>query len=686
MGPLRVAAAVAVTVLTLGIGVPGRPLLASGMDLRVLVVTDGGPGADADRRPPARGRCAVPAGRPAGPGAAGDRRRLPGRRRTGRTTRRSCSQRPTRSADPELGRAAGVRAAVRGAAGGAYIWPSPRGRAGPDGLDRPARRADRHGHPAAAWPGRSATCAGRCRSRTTPRRCRRPTASWRRPPARPSPRTSTAEAPAAPRGVLVGVYTPRRPRELVLTFAYNPHQQQFRLLAPRHREVAHPRCPPGPAPQLLRRARRRRVRWPTTAGTPSATAPSGDVDCANGGRHRRPIRMVPPTRATPRLAARPAASRSTWSTTGAGSVDEPSDNGADPLDRRRCWPAGRLPLGQPHLHATRTSAACRTSRWCPGGAPPTRRRRHPVGEPRPTSATRSPATRLGAGTGCRSTTGELVTGEHSGLKTLPQQPAGQPEPGARAGRQRRRRGSPRTTRASREQRTVGPAATVPRLPDERLLQRGHRRRAGRRVQLDLHPPGRRRQRHLRGQPGHSPASSRWTRPPASGHIVPLETRIALTRPRQRPAAALRAPVQPGRGPHALPGAGRDPGPLPGACWRTTRRSSASARPPTVRSCAGRHAGRAPSRPAWSPPAGRRPGGRRRAGRAGRPADRAGGQPGRRPDLRHGVRRRPLRLDERHVGGGRAALNARLDERHVGGGRAALKPRTRRARSARTDTV
>ena len=55
------------------------------------------------------------------------------------------------------------------------------------------------------------------------------------------------------------------------------------------------------------------------------------------------------------------------------------------------------------------------------------------------------------------------------------------------------------------------------------------RRGGRRVQLDLHQPRQRRQRHLRGQPRdhHLHAAPLDTTTGYTDYIVPLETRIAL---------------------------------------------------------------------------------------------------------------------------------------------------------------
>ena len=124
---------------------------------------------------------------------------------------------------------------------------------------------------------------------------------------------------------------------------------------------------------------------------------------------------------------------------------------------------------------------------------------------------------------------ELVTGEHSGLKILPQQPETNPNlaPALTAnGIQWLAADNSRMP----EQIAVGSALTVPRYPMNVYFNVGQARRAGRRVQLDL---------HARADGGSgicedNPATVTCITPLSTttgytSYIVPLETRIALAR-------------------------------------------------------------------------------------------------------------------------------------------------------------
>ena len=135
---------------------------------------------------------------------------------------------------------------------------------------------------------------------------------------------------------------------------------------------------------------------------------------------------------------------------------------------------------------------------------------------------------------------EYLSGEHSGLFLLPQQPADNPNfarstdpgrhPAHRLRRITRQRGPPGG------QRNDDPAP-----PDSALLQHRHASSSRRRIQLAVQHARQRRQRLLRGQPGNgdlhrTPRSSNWI------HVVHRADRRRLRpelHPQQRPAAVLR---------------------------------------------------------------------------------------------------------------------------------------------------
>ena len=148
---------------------------------------------------------------------------------------------------------------------------------------------------------------------------------------------------------------------------------------------------------------------------------------------------------------------------------------------------------------------------------------------------------------------ELVAGEHSGTKILPQQPDDNPNfVAALTAQNIKWLGMD----ASREpaQRGVGSALGVPRHPINIFYNVANPDGRGLRVQLDLHLGGRRRQRDLHREPG----DDHLHRPARPGHRVhrPHRARAgpdhARLRPDQRPAAVLRPPVEPGRERPALP--------------------------------------------------------------------------------------------------------------------------------------
>ena len=136
-----------------------------------------------------------------------------------------------------------------------------------------------------------------------------------------------------------------------------------------------------------------------------------------------------------------------------------------PADRPRWWRTRPSSAGSTTPTSTRTSAASRTSRSSPWQLRDRRLRRHAVGvagrHHRADQAATSTGPRARAS---RSTPSELVTGEHSGLKTLPQMPADNPNLAPGAERRPASSTSPPTPPASRPPAPVGNAATVPRYP------------------------------------------------------------------------------------------------------------------------------------------------------------------------------------------------------------------------------
>ncbi len=158
---------------------------------------------------------------------------------------------------------------------------------------------------------------------------------------------------------------------------------------------------------------------------------------------------------------------------------------------------------------------------------------------------------------------EYLSGEHSGLFFLPQQPTDNPNFGpalAQAGI--KTIGSD----ASRDNvsRQVGTATTIPRHPDRAVLQHLHPGTGGRRVQLVVHHPRQWRQRLLRGQPGNRDLH-RAARPGNRIHVVHRADRRRLRHelhPQQRPAAVLRAHLEPDRRPTGVQPARHHPRHVP----------------------------------------------------------------------------------------------------------------------------
>ncbi|MFF8833406.1 hypothetical protein [Streptomyces sp. NPDC015131] len=227
------------------------------------------------------------------------------------------------------------------------------------------------------------------------------------------------------RGVLVGEYRHDGRRELVVTFAYNQHQQQFRLLArgivdwmtgqtrlgtSRHYFAVH-----------VDDVFAADDRWDTTLNcTP------GDVDCAPGTGTPNPIRM---TAADVEHAVRWSRERGftlDMAFNGGGSVEHREENGgSDPAaDRliadREAFRWINHTYDHPYLGCEQDVSAvpwkCATA---PDGSVRYVSRAeidHQIADNR----------RWAERAGLPLRTGELITGEHSGLRLLPQQPDDNP--------------------------------------------------------------------------------------------------------------------------------------------------------------------------------------------------------------------------------------------------------------------
>ncbi|MCP9207578.1 hypothetical protein [Streptomyces cucumeris] len=275
------------------------------------------------------------------------------------------------------------------------------------------------------------------------------------------------------RGALVGEYAHDGRRELVVTFVYNQYQSQFRLLARGIVEWATQGIHLG-ADRNYYAVHVDDVfagddRWDTELNcTP------GDVDCAGAGddAENDPIRM---TAADARYAEE-------WSTdhgftldmafNGGGSEAYKDENGgSDPLAQRLLADQGSYrwinhTYNHPFLGCVQDTSVVP---WkCSTGLLGTTRW---VG---PADITGQINDNLSwAGRNSLSVDrAELVTGEHSGLKTLPQQPSDNPNL-APALTLTRVTSLAADASREKEQRTLGPATTVPRHPMNIFYNAGH---------------------------------------------------------------------------------------------------------------------------------------------------------------------------------------------------------------------
>ncbi|MFF0593653.1 hypothetical protein [Streptomyces antibioticus] len=342
--------------------------------------------------------------------------------------------------------------------------------------------------------------------------------------------TSYVDAPIpgqSTRGSLVGEYRHDGRRELVVTFVYNQYQQQFRLLARGIVEWMTGGVHLGASRNYFAvhvdDVFAADDRWNTTLNcTP------GDVDCTDPNATPDPIRMTPAdvTYAT------------SWQTghgftldlayNAAGTVDQRADNnGADPLadallaekDRFR-W------VNHTYTHAflgcvqdtTVVPWKCETN---PDGSVKWVSRAE-ISDEIATNRV------WGQTAGLPLENDELVTGEHSGMKVLPQQPQDNPNLALAVGDNGIDWLGSDNSREP-HQRQVGPATTVPRYPMNVFYNAG---RAAEQVD-EYNWIYTSRAQGGSGICEDNPATTTCLAAPldpATGyaeHIVPLETRIAL---------------------------------------------------------------------------------------------------------------------------------------------------------------
>ncbi|GAA2450720.1 hypothetical protein [Streptomyces glaucus] len=277
--------------------------------------------------------------------------------------------------------------------------------------------------------------------------------------------TPYVEAPipgTAGRGSLVGEYRHDGRRELVVTFVYNQYQQQFRLLARGIVEWMTGGVHLGASRNYFAvhvdDVFAADDRWNSTLNcTP------GDVDCTDPNAAPDPIRMTPEDVDHATAWQREHGFALDFAYNGAGSVDHREDNaGADPLaDKLIAERDAFRWINHTYTHAflgceqdtTVVPWRCATTadgstKW--------------VG--RDDLADEIAHNRVwGQTAGLPLENSELVTGEHSGLRVLPQQPADNPNLAlALADTGIAWLGSDNSREP--DQRRVGPATTVPRYP------------------------------------------------------------------------------------------------------------------------------------------------------------------------------------------------------------------------------
>ncbi|WP_406379630.1 hypothetical protein [Streptomyces sp. NBC_00197] len=264
------------------------------------------------------------------------------------------------------------------------------------------------------------------------------------------------------RGSLVGEYRHDGRRELVVTFVYNQYQQQFRLLARGIVEWMTQGVHLGASRNYFAvhvdDVFAGDDRWDTTLNcTP------GDIDCPQGEGVANPIRMTPAD--VDHAVAWQTGQNFTLDLAynGAGSVDQREDNnGADPLADRLIADRDRFRwINHTFTHAFLgceqdvSVLPWRCATTADGGTSWVSR----TAVSDEIAANRA----WGQTAGLPLDNRELITGEHSGLKLSPQQPVDNPNLApALADNGVTWLGSDNSRETG--QRQVGPATTVPRYP------------------------------------------------------------------------------------------------------------------------------------------------------------------------------------------------------------------------------
>ncbi|MER7895562.1 hypothetical protein ABTX62_05350 [Streptomyces sp. NPDC096046] len=329
------------------------------------------------------------------------------------------------------------------------------------------------------------------------------------------------------KGTLVGEYRHDGRRELVVTFVYNQYQQQFRLLARGIVEWMTGGVHLGASRNYFSvhvdDVFAADDRWNSQLNcTP------GDVDCADPDATPDPIRMTPGDVDHAVDWQNSKDFTLDFAYNGASSADHREDhNGADPLADRLIARRGEFrwinhTYSHPFLGCVQDTTvvpwkcatnADGTTRWMS---------RNDISDEIATNRV------WGERAGLPLVNGELVTGEHSGMKVLPQQPVDNPHLApALDDNDITWLGSDNSREPA--QRRVGPATTVPRHPMNVFYNAG---RAAEQVdEYNWIYTGR-----AQGGSGiceDNPATTTCLAAPldaATGyadHIVPLETRIAL---------------------------------------------------------------------------------------------------------------------------------------------------------------
>ncbi|MFJ7334297.1 hypothetical protein ACIQUU_13715 [Streptomyces sp. NPDC101116] len=331
----------------------------------------------------------------------------------------------------------------------------------------------------------------------------------------------------AAKGTLVGEYRHDGRRELVVTFVYNQYQQQFRLLARGIVEWMTGGVHLGAARNYFSvhvdDVFAADDRWNSQLNcTP------GDVDCEDPAATPDPIRM---TAADVDHAVEWQHGRKftlDFAYNGAGSADHREDhNGADPLADRLIARRGEFrwinhTYSHPFLGCVQDTTVVPWKCATDAGGSTRWMSRNDISDEIATNRV------WGERAGLPLVNDELVTGEHSGMKVLPQQPEDNPNLAlALDDNDVAWLGSDNSREP--DQRRVGPATTVPRYPMNVFYNAG---RAAEQVdEYNWIYTGR-----TQGGSGiceDNPATTTCLPAPlnpATGyaeHIVPLETRIAL---------------------------------------------------------------------------------------------------------------------------------------------------------------